>query len=94
MKEGQSSHMFQAVLVPSFTQFPPPGWGEAILWGGIKTFFVLFFFLMTIFALVVIRQVRLMRQTIETPLDGILMITSWLFFGLVLITALTALFAL
>ena len=86
--------MFQAVVVPAFSTFPPDGLGPLVLFGGIKLLFIIFFGLYTVFTFIVIRQVSLMKHTIETPIDGLLALGSWLYFAVALLTLLSAVFTL
>lgn len=86
--------MLQAVVVPAFTTFPPEGLGELVLFGGMKILFLIFFGMYVVFSFIVIRQVTLMRHTIETPIDLFLSLSSWLIFALALVVLAAAAFTL
>lgn len=86
--------MLQAVVVPAFTTFPPEGLGQLVLFGGLKILFLVFFGMYAVFSFIVIRQVTLMRHTIETPIDLFLSLASWFIFALVLIVLAAAVFTL
>lgn len=86
--------MLQTSIVPAFSTFPPDGLGDMVLFGGLKLLFIVFFALYTVFSFVVIRQVSLMRNTIETPIDPLLMFGSWIFFASSIVVLLLAIFTL
>lgn len=86
--------MLQTVVVPAFTTFPPQDLGQLVLLGGLKILFIVFFGLYAVFSFIVIRQVTLMKHTIETPIDFILSLGSWVLFGLSLVILAAAAFTL
>lgn len=86
--------MLQTTLTPELIALPGPEWGDVILFGGLKLLILIFFVLYSIFAFVLIRQVRLMKHTIETEIDPILTLASWGFFTLTILVLLLALFTL
>lgn len=83
---------FTPIALP--INFSPFVEGTEMFFVVLKLFIVLFFLLYCVFTFVVTRQVSLMEQTIETPLQSSIRIASWLYFGLSVVVFLMALLTL
>lgn len=81
---AERTNMQNDPILSFFETFSPVTNAGAILMFLLKGLFVTAFFLYIIFAFVVIRQVRLMSQTITTPLEPVLRLAAYAHFFLVL----------